>query len=76
MSFFNKPTTFTGTVQQAISAGVAVNNTKVDGVSMSILKNFGMVEEVGQADKPEGRRGRSAKIYKITSKPGFTVTWN
>lgn len=75
MSFFNKPA-FTGTVQEAISAGVHVNNTPIDGVSMSILKNFGMVEEVGQAEKPEGRRGRSAKIYKITSKPGFTVTWN
>lgn len=63
-----------GTLKELQQRGVTINGRCVDGVSLSIFKNFGVVEEKGKV-VTEGKRGKPQTIYSLKTAPNFKVSF-
>lgn len=54
-----------GTVKELVSLGLKVNGFELDAASLGCLLAMGIGECVGIQEKPEGKKGRAPKIYRI-----------
>jgi hypothetical protein len=63
-----------GTVAELVANGsLSVNGKAVGQPEMSVLARLGFAQEVGTVERPEGTRGRAAKIYRLPTNGSFAV---
>lgn len=67
--------TFKGTAREFIAAEVKVNGKAINQPALSLMAQYGVAKIVGEVPRPEGKKGHAEKIYQVTAKSGFRVTW-
>ena len=56
-----------GTASEIIASGAFINGQKVDAIAISVLAKYGIIQNVGPAEKVQGKRGKVGSIYRIPS---------
>lgn len=66
---------FKGTAREFIAAGVKINGKTINQPGLSLMAQYGVAEIVGEAPRPEGKKGHPEKIYLIQGKSGLRVEY-
>ena len=67
---------FKGTAREFIAAGVTINGKEINQPGLSLMAQYGVAKIVGEAPRPEGKRGHNEKIYQVNGKAGLKVEYN
>lgn len=65
----------TGSASNLIEQGVMINGNVLDANGISALSRLGIAQIVGQADKPEGKRGRAGNVFRIEESENVKISF-
>lgn len=54
-----------GSTSELVARKVQVNGELLDNVGVSVLSRFGVIQNVGKADKVQGKKGKIGYVYRI-----------
>lgn len=63
-----------GSAAFLVSKGVMINGNLLDANGISALSRLGIAQIVGQADKPNGKRGRAGNVFRIEESENVKIS--